>query len=158
MTREIPLTQGRVALVDDSDYEAVLAVGKWHLSTCDGRLYAQNAKSKSVIRLHKFLTGWPLVDHVNGDGLDNRRANLRRATASQNSANIDPPSHNTSGYKGVTLYKRTGRWRGHITVDGTQRHLGYFATAEEAARAYDAAALATWGEFARPNFPEERAS
>lgn len=153
MTREIPLTQGRVALVDDADYAVVAAVGRWQVATCDGRLYARHGGNRWGIYLHKLLTGWPLVDHVNGDGLDNRRANLRQATASQNGANIAAPSHNTSGFKGVSLYRRTGRWRASLTLAGEHMHLGYFDTAEEAARAYDAAALNAWGDFARLNFP-----
>ena len=155
MSGRIALTQGHFAIVDDADLPTVLAVGRWQLNRCDGRLYAGHATNGANVRLHTFLTGWPLVDHINGDGLDNRRANLRPATPSQNGANINPPSSNTSGYKGVTFYKRTARWRAHITVEKTQRHLGYFPTAEAAARAYDAAAFQTWGEFARPNFPLE---
>lgn len=158
MTARIPLTRGAFALVDDTDAAPVLALGKWQLHDCDGRLYAGHGGNGWAIRLHTFLTGWSLVDHANGDGLDNRRANLRLATPSQNGANIAAPRSNTSGYKGVNLYRRTGRWRAHITVAQRQRHLGYFATAEEAARAYDSAALAAWGAFARLNFPTRRDS
>jgi len=157
MTGRIPLSQGHVALVNDADVPAVLALGKWQLNRCDGRLYAGHATNRANIRLHTFLTGWPLVDHINGDGLDNRRVNLRPATGSQNGANISPPSHNTSGYKGVALYKRTGRWRACITVDRKHIHLGYYDTAEEAVAAYDAAAINAWGEYARPNLLKETA-
>ena len=153
MTARIPLTRGHFAIVDTDDLPAVMAAGKWQVNQCDGRLYAAHATNQGNIRLHTFLTGWPLVDHINGDGLDNRRTNLRAVTPSQNGANISSPSHNTSGYKGVSFYRRTGRWRAYITVDQVNRHLGYFATSADAARAYDAAASTTWGEFARLNFP-----
>lgn len=158
MTSEIRLTKGHVALVDDADLERVIAAGSWQLSKCGGLLYAQHGGNRTGVRLHTFLTGWTLVDHINGDGLDNRRANLRPATPGQNAANMRRPRNNTSGFKGVTLYRRTGRWRAHITVDQRQRHLGYFDTAEEAAHAYDTAATQTWGEYARLNYPKEHAA
>lgn len=155
MTREIPLTQGRVALIDDADYERVAALGKWQATLCDGKWYASHAFAKNAIRLHTFLTGWPMVDHISGDGLDNRRANLRPATHSQNNANTRRSRANTSGYKGVSLYRRTGRWRAYLGTRPKEIHLGYFATREEAARAYDRAAIETWGDYARTNFPRE---
>lgn len=158
MTTRIPLTQGHVALVDDADAAAVLALGKWQLNRCAGRLYASHGFNVGAVRLHTFLTGWSLVDHINGDGLDNRRSNLRPATQSQNNANAARSRANTSGFKGVSLYRRTGRWRAYLGTRPREVHLGYFATPEEAARAYDAAALQTWGEYARLNFPKENAA
>lgn len=155
MTARIGLTQGFHALIDESDYDTVASVGSWFLAVCDGRRYARRhrpAREGGPHSLHSFLTGWPLVDHINGDGLDNRRANLRPATPSQNSANRGPASNNTSGYKGVSLYRRTGRWRASVGIDGAQHHLGYFTEPIDAARAYDAAALHHFGEFARLNF------
>jgi len=101
--------------------------------------------------MHTFLTGWPMVDHRNGNGLDNRRANLRPATKSQNGANRLIAASNKSGFKGVDLKK--GRWRAQIKVVGSKIHLGYFDLAEEAARAYDMAAIEAFGEFATLNFP-----
>lgn len=102
--------------------------------------------------MHTFLTGWDFVDHRNGDGLDNRRANLRPATAAQNAANQQLSIANTTGYKGVSLY-RNGRFRASIQ----RRHLGYFDTAADAARAYDAAALDLFGDFAHLNFERTKA-
>jgi hypothetical protein len=102
------------------------------------------------------LTGWPLTDHINGDGLDNRRTNLRQATPTQNNANCGIRGHNTSGYKGVSLRPDRGnRWRATIRIHGLQYFLGLFDDVEDAARAYDAAALELFGDFARLNFPEE---
>lgn len=103
--------------------------------------------------MHTLLTGWPLVDHRDGDGLNNRMDNLRPATCAQNSANQARPVSNTSGYKGVSWRKRDRRWYAYIKVNGKQCHLGSYATAQDAAHAYDAAAIAAWGEYARPNFP-----
>lgn len=155
MTVEIPLTQGYVALVDDADAERVRQSGPWHVfvpprSHTAYALHSVSARKK--IRLHHFLTGWRLVDHINGDGLDNRRANLRSADQSLNSANRRMPSSNTSGFKGVTRLP-SGRWQAQITVRGAAKKLGAYDSREEAARAYDAAAIASFGLFARPNFP-----
>lgn len=157
---EIPLTQGLVAIVDEAEVDAVLSAGPWHAVRDKGTWYARRSNHRwygQPTAMHSVLTGWPLVDHVNGNGLDNRRSNLRPATVQQNNRNAARPSHNTSGFKGVSLYRRTGRWRASITVDGQAMHLGYFDAADEAARAYDAAALHHFGEFARPNFPARTA-
>ena len=102
--------------------------------------------------MHTFLTGWSRVDHINGNGLDNRRSNLRPASRSQNGANRGAPSNNTSGFKGVTRFRL--KWMAKIQVHGRTIHLGLFATPQEAARAYDTAALEHFGEYARPNFPK----
>jgi hypothetical protein len=163
MTVEFALSKGYVALVDDEDAERVAAVMPWHSSNCDGKVYARHSYVDQFdrprsIALHTFLTGWSLVDHVNGDGLDNRRENLRPATPSQNNANRRRSSVNSTGFKGVSLYKRTGRFRAYLGIGGTIRHLGYFATADEAARVYDAAAVEVFGEYALLNFPIEAAS
>lgn len=158
-TREVPLSKGYVAIVDADDYEAVMAAGKWSALENNGLVYAvrnfPDRDGRRVLkRLHAFLTGWPLTDHINGDGLDNRRANLRPATKEQNGRNAALSRRNTSGFKGVTRSGTKGRWVALIgTGQGRQARLGTFDSAEEAARAYDAAALALWGEYARPNFP-----
>jgi len=156
----VPLSRGLVAVIDDEDAPAVLSVGSWHAADCDGRWYARRfyrpePNVQRGLYLHTFLTGWPLVDHIDGDGLNNRRDNLRHATGSQNNANSRPRV--VGGYKGVSHYKRTGRWRAYLTTDGVHRHLGYFDTAEDAARAYDVAAREQWHEFARLNFPTDGA-
>jgi hypothetical protein len=98
------------------------------------------------------------VDHINGDKLDNRRANLRVATKTQQRQNQRVTRRNTSGFKGVSRISSTGRWRARIKVSGRQMPCGVYATAESAALAYDAAAREYFGEFARLNFPnpEER--
>lgn len=151
---EVPLTQGFVAVVDADDYERVMTAGTWQARPSARSAYAQRTiyfpGGRRTLGLHTFLTGWARVDHRNGDGLDNRRKNLREATAKQNSANRQLNLNSATGFKGVGLDR--GRWRARIQVDGRLQHLGSFDTPEEAAHAYDAAALELFGEFARPNF------
>ena len=156
--REIPLSRGMVALVDDDDYDMLVSVGKWHATPgTSGTYYANRSITRpgggqTTQGMHTLISGWPYVDHRNGDGLDNRRANLRQATDSQNQGNRRIGSNNTSGYKGVS---RSGlKWRARIRLDGHQTHMGCYATPQEAARAYDTASIKHFGEFARPNFPQ----
>ena len=104
--------------------------------------------------MHNVIAGAPQVDHVNGDGLDNRRANLRPASTAQNARNRSRPSTNRSGFKGVSWVRDRGHWRAGIKVDGRSLNLGSFADPVEAAKAYDEAARRLHGKFARPNFPE----
>jgi len=154
MTLEIALSRGLVALVDDADVQRILAAAPWHAYPSGDTFYARHSITPSrQITLHAFLTGWAFVDHVNRDGLDNRRENLRPATNSQNQMNARMHSNNTSGFKGV---QRCGRltWKAHIKLDSRRLHLGTFDTPQEAAHAYDEAAAHYFGEFARPNFPE----
>ena len=112
-----------------------------------------------IMYMHKLITGWPRTDHKNHNGLDNRRENLRPATHTQNQQNTRPRVIvGTSRYKGVCWSKRERKWRAVIKFAGVQRHLGYFADEEDAARAYDAAARKYHGEFACLNFPDDNAA
>lgn len=156
MSTSVPLSRGHIALVDDADAERVLA-HKWSARPVGKTVYAQRSVRRDDGRwttqlLHKFLTGYAITDHRNGDGLDNRRANLRDATHAQNLSNRRTPI-GASGLKGVTWHKSRSKWRAQITSHGTNHHLGYFSTREDAARAYDMAAREMHGEFASPNFP-----
>lgn len=152
--RKIPLTRGLVAIVDDEDYPR-LAQHKWSSSHVRSRTYAlREVRDGQRLYMHREIARPGIgrqVDHVNGDGLDNRRANLRLASGSQNRANTVRRSHNTSGFKGVSRQKGDRRWRAQITVGGHNLYLGDFAGPREAARAYDQAALKFFGEFARTN-------
>ena len=108
--------------------------------------------------MHRLILGAPLgadVDHRDGDGLNNTRSNLRLASRSQNMANVTRTVHGASSkYKGITFIARLRLhpWKAQITVGGQHIDLGRWATEEEAARAYDAAAVKYFGEFARTNF------
>ena len=151
--KEIRLTRGAVALVDDGDFAHVSRL-RWHANKNHRTSYAvcvfrENGKQREQT-MHRFLLNPPKgmeVDHINGNGLDNRRANLRLATHSQNICNQKLRNSNVSGYKGVTWFERYQRW--HTQVDG--KHVGYYDTPEEAAYAYDVEATRRYGLFAKTN-------
>lgn len=166
MTKEIPLSKGLVALVDDDDFEWLVANGPWHAASLDGRVYAVHTEFEAprtfrALRMHKLLIpGVRYVDHINRNSLDNRRCNLRAATASQNAQNRRRRADSKWPYKGIRGISdsRPNPWLASITLAGKTTHLGTFPTAELAARAYDAAAIENFGEFAAINFPQENAS
>lgn len=145
----IPLSQGRHAIVDRDIYP-FLSQHKWSYSASGGG-YAVRVVLRKTILMHRFILQAPKgvqVDHINGDPLDNRRCNLRLATAQQNRRNMAPRS-GKSKYKGVCTFE--SRWRASITVDYKTIHLGLFPTEIQAARAYNEAAIRYFGEFARLN-------
>jgi len=150
--REIPLTQGYSAIIDDVDFDDISQY-KW--------AYAHGYAVRSVtlrgkqerIPMHVQIIGKVdglEIDHINGDRLDNRRCNLRNVTHAQNSYN-SASNIGTSRFKGVFRSKGTAKWRAVITVDGIRHSLGYFATEIDASLAYNAAATKYFGEYARLN-------
>lgn len=155
--RQIPLSRGQYAIVDDADYKAVRAAGPWYAKPCWSGFYAMRTRGGRTVYLHRFLAGEDAatVDHINGNGLDNRRGNLRSATVSENSRNRPAKRGNASGFKGVSRHR--SKWKATIAVAGRNIHLGTYADPAHAARVYDAAAREHYGEFAVFNFPKEMA-
>lgn len=157
--REIGLTQGMVAKVDDQDWE-YLSQFKWYV--CKGRYtyYAlrhvrKDDGKRTSLSMHRDLMSADYgsqVDHVNGDGLDNQRNNLRLATQIQNTQNQRIRSDNRTGYKGVHKCNDSKGWSAKIVVNRKHIGLGSYPTPEDAARAYDEAARKHYGEYARTNF------
>ncbi len=161
--RKIPLTQGQVALVDDSDFE-FLSQWKWHaLKQRTGNFYAvRNSPWKKrkhfLILMHREILGLKREDKRQGDHkdhntLNNRLGNLRICTRQQNAMNQKSHSDSTSQFSGVSWYKSYKKWVASIRLAGKLKHLGYFSVEKNAALAYDMAAIREFGEFAHLNFP-----
>jgi hypothetical protein len=156
--KRVPLTRGKFALVDDADYPDLIRFA-WNARKDNNTWYASRGWVRAdgthgFERMHRrLLPGATRVDHWDGDGLNNQRHNLRAATASQNQMNSRKRRGCSSRYKGVSWQKDAQAWRPRIRVDGKLKSLGLFADEREAAQAYDRAAVAFFGPFARINFP-----
>lgn len=153
----INITQGYKVIVDDEDYEHL---NQWHWQIAKQGEYAsrrfwnRETKTYKTITMHRYIMNIPKgkdVDHINGNGLDNRRSNLRLATRSENIRNSFKQSNNTSGFKGVTWHKHIKKWQAQGYINYKHKFLGYFKTKEEAALAYNEFAKKCYGEFARLN-------
>lgn len=160
LPRGIPLTKGKVAIVDEADYD-FLVTSHWRAMSGYGTYYALSWRDGREHLMHRLILNAEsnlYVDHRDGNGLNNQRANLRAATNSQNLQNSKLRKDNTSGFKGVSAQtlrgKKTGRWSARIKFNGRLTSLGMFSDAVEAAIAYDNKARELFGEFARLNFPE----
>jgi hypothetical protein len=157
--RKIPLTQGKYAIVDPEDYEE-LAKYKWFAKRCEGRFYAGRTVKKKTVRMHQVIIGdveGKFIDHINHNGLDNRKANLRFATTQQNSWNKRKQKGNySSQYKGVHWVESENKWRARITCKGRVMFIGYFDDEKAAAMAYDARARELFGDYAAPNLPSSK--
>ena len=164
--KTIQLTQGKVARVDDSDFES-LSLHKWYAAknTHTGKHYAWRGdyalgrKRRKTVHMSKTVLGCTgMVDHINGNTLDNRRSNLRECTNQQNSFNKRKTTKQNGAatqFKGVCWHKRLKKWQANICVNYRKVHIGYFDSPEEAATAYDAAAKRFFGQFAAPNFKSQ---
>jgi hypothetical protein len=153
--KKMTLTDGQIALIDDEDYDLVIGYNWRSLRGRNGCVYVRAKRKGKTILLHRLVMDpaeGQFVDHRNGNGLDNRRSNLRLATPSQNQGN-KTARWGCSAYRGVTRRKRGRKWQAVIRIGSVIKPLGSFDSEEDAARAYDAAALAHWGEFAALNFP-----
>lgn len=161
----IQLTQGQVAIVDDDDYEK-LNKYKWYASKQFNTYYARRNESRKnncgkqkTIRMHDEIMNiskGQLVDHKDGNGLNNRKNNLRIATAAQNGANKGKFSKASSKYKGVFWDKGANKWGSGVCFKGKKFHLGLHKNEIDAAKAYDVKAKELFGEFAKLNFPDNK--
>ena len=161
--REITLTRGYVALVDDCDFDRVSAhkwqARVWFRADGSSRVSAQGMVRKSdgnrtMQQLHRLIMDAPAgmqVDHINSNPLDNRRVNLRLCTATENNHNMRPRTGGLSVYKGVHWHKGVRKWVAQIKCYDKRIYLGCFSSELDAAKAYDAAAVEMFGEFARMN-------
>lgn len=158
--KEIPLTRGRVAIVDDIDYER-MSIFKWSVSCKGSRCYAIRCKliapgKYKMVKMHREILGLSdpkdKVDHINMDGLFNVRSNLRVCSQSENMMNRNVQKNSTSGIKGVSWCKNSLKWRAIIKINGVQKFIGRFDCKIEAGKAYDKAASDLFGEYARKNF------
>lgn len=158
----VPLTKGYEAVIDADDVPLVDG-RRWFASVIlrkDGSVYKVYAAREDVsggrkhtVYMHRIMmpatNASLVVDHINGIGLDNRKANLRAATRSQNMMNRGANAGSRSGVKGVYWLARTGRWYAQIKAHGQRKHLGYFETRDEAAAAYRKASAELHGAFGR---------
>jgi len=151
--KEIPLKHGMIAKISDGKYNQAIQ-HTWRAVWIKDRWYVRRGSDNMF--LHRFVMGVTdpkiLVDHRDGDGLNNQDDNLRVATQSQNMANQGKHKNNTIGYKGVVWDKRDKKFRAQISVQGKRLKIGYFEDPIDAARAYDEAARKYYGRFARTNF------
>ena len=160
--KKILLTQDEFAFVDDEDYQDLMRF-KWYACRGGKTFYAfrniRINKRQSKERMHRRIMGLrrgdgKLTDHIDMNGLNNQRNNLRVATKAENQRNRKKPCNNTSGFKGVGWYKPSKKWVARIKVNSQSKNLGYFKSKIAAARAYNIAAREYFGEFAKLNLIE----
>ena len=145
--KEIKLTQGKITLIDDEDF---VYLSQWTWRAIKGARIWYAVTSLAATRMHRLIMNTPdnlVVDHKDGDGLNNQKYNLRNCTQSQNIQNMQ----DRGGYQGVDYVNRDARYRSAITYNGIQIYLGYFKNSRDAAKAYNIAALKYYGVEAKLN-------
>lgn len=151
----INLSRGKKAFVDDEDYELVCQF-KWHASSSEANTYAvRNVNIYQKQGMHTLITGFSYVDHIDGNGLNNQRSNLRQSSPCLNGSNRRKTKNCSSNYKGVCWSKKAKKWQAQIRISYKRTYLGYFVNEIDAAIAYDKAALEAFGNHALLNFPRE---
>jgi hypothetical protein len=154
MAKEIILTQGKVAIVDDEDFE-YLNQFKWYANNnYVGRSITVSKNKQKHILIHRFIMKpdkGMLIDHLDGNPLNNQKNNLRICTHSDNMRNCKISIKNTSGYKGVSFVKKKNTYKSAIKFNKRTIYLGYYIDPIDAARAYNTAAIKYFGEFAKLN-------
>lgn len=151
--KEIKLTKGKIAIVDDEDFEWISQF-RWHYMNAGyaaRREWNKNDKTSTIVLMHRKILNTPVgmdTDHINGNRLDNRKINLRICTRSQNNLNKIREKRNKSGYKGVVWIPEKKLWKVHVAG----RYVGKFKNIIDAAMAYDKKAKEIFGEFAKTNF------
>lgn len=161
--KQIQLTQNKTALIDDEDFELVNEF-KWCAVQQGRNFYAtrgywnKQTKKTKQIRMHRLIMDVTdpkiEIDHINGDGLNNQRYNLRICTRSQNQRNKRKQNNTTSKYEGVHWHKQHNKWIAKIRINGQRKHLGCFLCEIDAACYYDYYAIKYFDEFAKLNFPD----
>jgi hypothetical protein len=156
--KEIKLTQGKVAIVDDDDFD-YLSQFKWCANKHGKTFYAERADyshgKPKILYMHRVIIQTPSnmqVDHIDFNGLNNMKVNLRNCTHSQNIMNQRPNLNNSSKYKGVWWNKEKNKYHSQIRANQKRISIGYFTNEEDAAKAYDKIAKIYHGEFANLNF------
>lgn len=156
--KRIRLSQNKIAKIDDADF-SLISVHNWHAVEDHGNFYAYtNVKidgKRTIRQMHRLIMAAPKgiqVDHINGDGLDNRRSNLRLCTQTQNARNCRVRAVSKSKFKGILWVTKRGKWRARISAANKRLYSGYFDTEIAAAKRYDEMARKHHGDFARTNF------
>lgn len=152
--KQIAITKGHLVVVDDEDFD-YLSKFTWHYSTgyAARRSHKSEGGKSRILLMHRQILGEPVthVDHINGNRLDNRRSNIRLATAQDNMRNKSKSKNTSSQYKGVSYNKNARKWQSYIMVDYKRIHLGLHEREEDAATTYNLSAHMRFGEFAKLN-------
>ena len=156
--RRIPLTRGKFAIVDAEDYYQLIQY-KWQAMAANNTFYATGRAADKPTKMHRFIMNAPphlVVDHIDHNGLNNAKTNLRLCTHAQNTRNAMPNRGTTSKYKGVCWRKKEKQWIASIQLNRKIYHLGCFENEIDAAKAYDKKAKDLHSRFACLNFPHEK--